>query len=105
MLGEMRDSSYDPGSIIKAGGNRNVTSMETDRAGANLLEEPTRDGPMRLIRPDVVSAGIDEGDTTEGQEGRYGRDGGAHTERLPFLQKGTRRLAGDAIQRPYQPYG
>jgi hypothetical protein len=62
VLGEMRDAGYDPGRIIKAGGDGNVTSVKTNRASASLLEQPTRDGPMRLIRPDVVSAGIDESD-------------------------------------------
>jgi hypothetical protein len=60
VLGEMRDAGDDPDRIIKAGGDGNVTSVETDRAGASLLEKPTGDSPMRLIRPDVIYAGLDE---------------------------------------------
>jgi hypothetical protein len=73
VLSEMRDASQDNGLTIEAGGDGNITSVETDRAGANLLKKPSRDSPVRLIRPDVVHAGIDERHPAEGDDQNSGR--------------------------------
>jgi hypothetical protein len=73
VLGEMRNASYDPGRIIKAGADGNVTSVKTNRA-----TKP--DGKATITGPHVMVVGPG----VKGVPG-YDRTGNGVNPAIPYV--------------------